>query len=106
QRRYFQNLQQLPLQTFRYRVLDKSWSGMLADPAWGAEVVMPQVQVTMQLAGYDATPVHRLTGLALAPRDGRWLVISDRTRSGGFLPGVQPAPWEITRIRVRESGGV
>lgn len=105
QRRYFANLRQLPLKRFGYRVLDRSWSGMLADPAWG-DVALPQVEVTTQLAGYDTRPVHRLTGLALSQEDGRWLIVSDRTRNGGFFPGAQPSPWEMTRIRVRESGSV
>jgi hypothetical protein len=106
QRRYFHNLQQLPLEQFRYRVSDRSWSGLLADPAWGPQVTLPQVRVTMQLSGYDAMPVTRVTGFAFGRRDGRLLILSDRTRSGGFFPGVQPAPWEITRIRVRNSGAV
>lgn len=106
QRRYFRNLQQLPLAQFRYRVLDRSWSNLLANARWGKGVSMPQLLVTMQLGGYDVVPVTRLTGLAFAHRHGRLVVVGDRTRTGTFFPGAQPAPWEITRIRVRSSAGI
>jgi hypothetical protein len=106
QRRYFANLQQLPLERFGYQVLDRSWSALLADPAWGPGVSMPQLQVTLQLAGYDAVPVTRLTGFAFGYRDGRLRIVSDRTKGGRFFPGAQPAPWELTRIRVRNTGSV
>lgn len=106
QRRYFDNLQQLPLETFSYQVEDRAWSPVLASPAWGKGVSMPRVRVSMQLAGFDQHVVRRETGFALARRDGRLTIISDRTRGGTFFPDAEPPPWEMTRIRVRRTPDV
>lgn len=106
QRRYFENLRQLPLSTFSYRVERKVWPDVLSDPSWGKDAFVPEVELSEQLGGYDERPVKKLTGFAFGYRGNRFVMISDRTRAGKFFPGTDPDPWERTRIRVRRTGAV
>lgn len=106
QRRYFENLRQLPLRVFRYQLLDRIWPTVLARPAWGKDVFLPQIRLSTQLAAFDAGPVDSLTGFAFARRDGVLKIVGDRTRSGTPFPESRPAPWELTSIKVLDSGGV
>lgn len=106
QRRYFQNLQKLPITAFAYEVLEKTWPDVLADAAWGAEVFLPQVELAQQLGGFDERPVKSLAGFAFAYRGNRMVIVADRTRTGAFFPDTQPEPWERVPIMVRRSGAV
>lgn len=106
QRRLFNNLRKLPLETFRYEVLAKTWPEVLADPEWGKDAFLPQVELSQQLGSYDERPVKRLTGFAFARRGNDLVIVSDRTRAGEFFPGTDPEPWERVRILVRRTGAV
>ncbi len=106
QRRYFNNLVQLPLASFDYRLLDTQWEGLTRAPRWGDDVHIPQVQMTMQLEGYDAVPVERTVGFVFAFAKGRGTIVSDRTSTGKPLFLGAPAPWDLAAITVREEPGV
>jgi hypothetical protein len=106
QRRYFQNLVQLPLAVLTYRVLDGKWEGQEVAPRWGDDVDIPQILLTMQLEGYDAVPVERTVGFVFSFREGRATIVSDRTSTGKALFVGAPAPWDLTAITVREDGNV
>ncbi|MEO7942440.1 MAG: hypothetical protein ABIR34_03455 [Marmoricola sp.] len=106
QARYFRNLVQLPWATFGYRVLDQQWDRVRVVPRWGKNVDIPQVQLTTQLAGYDAVPVKRTVGFVFSFRKGRATIVSDRTSAGKPLYRGAPAPWDLTAITVREKPGV
>lgn len=102
QRRYFANLEQLPLEEFDYDVLKSEWPDGLKSAAWGKQVLLPQVRLATQLAGFDSVPVQRVTGFAFARKEGRTVIISDRTGAGQHFPGSHPAPWDLVRIHVRQ----
>lgn len=104
QRRYFSNLLALPLAAFRYKVLRSQWPLELRTPRWGSDVLLPQVQIITQLAGFDSVPVRRTTGFAIARRDGRPVVVSEVTPAGNPFPGSNPAPWDLVRIHVQTGG--
>jgi hypothetical protein len=101
QRRYFANVEQLPLQVLSYDVLKSDWPAGLRAPDWGSQVALPQVRLSIQLRDFDAAPVQRVTGFALARKDGQVVVISDLTGAGKPFPGSNPAPWDLVRIHVR-----
>lgn len=101
QRRYFANLRQLPLEKLSYDVLKSDWPVGLRAPSWGKQVVVPQVRLSLQLRGFDAVPVQRVTGFALAREHGDLVVVSELTGAGKPFPGSNPAPWDLVRIHVR-----
>lgn len=105
QRRYFANLQRLPLQTLSYTVLKSDWPAGLRSASWSAFVSVPQVRVSTQLAGYDRVPVSRTTGFAFGRIDGRPAIVSELTGAGKQFPGSSPAPWDLVRVHVRHGGG-
>lgn len=104
QRRYFDNLTQLPLGRFSYTVLGGHWPDPLQRTA-GARS-MPRVRLTMQLAGYDHGAERQTLGFVFARRHGHLLIASDRTPSGTFFPGYRPQPWDLVRIHVFEESDV
>ncbi len=106
QRRYYRNLVQLPLARLRYRVLDDQWEGITLPPRWGADVRVPQVELVMQLKGYDAVPVRRTVGFVFSFRDGRATIVSDRMATGQPLFAGARGPWDLAAITVREEPGV
>ena len=106
QRRYFRNLVQLPLAKFRYTVLERDWAGVGSAPGWGPNLHAPEVRLTLQLEGYDEVPVERTVGFVFSFRDGKALIVSDRTSDGRALRSGTPAPWDLTAITVREDQGV
>jgi hypothetical protein len=106
QRRTFRNLVQLPLATFGYRVLDRQWDGVALSGRWGNDLHVPQIELSMQLEGYDAVPVTRTVGFVFSFTDGRATIVSDRTDGGKPLFAGAPAPWDLTAITVREEPGV
>lgn len=106
QRRYFANMQRLPLKTLRYTVLKSDWPAGLRDEGWHSFVSVPQVRVETQLAGFDTVPVSRITGFAVTRIEGRPVIVSELTGAGKQFPGSSPAPWDLVRIHVRHDGGV
>jgi hypothetical protein len=106
QRRYFDNLVQLPLTGFGYRVLDQQWEGLAIARRWGRNVHIPQVQLTMQLEGFDAVPLKRTVGFVFSFRKGRAVIVSDQTKTGKPLYEGTPAPWDLAAITAREDGPV
>ena len=101
QRRYFTNLQELPLENLEYVVLKSDWPAGLRAPSWDAQVSVPQVRIATQLRGYDSVPVQRVTGFAFARKAGRTVIVSELTGAGKQFPGSQPAPWDLIRVHVR-----
>lgn len=103
ERRYFENMVQLPLAKFRYRVLASTWPRRLADASRGANLQIPRVRQVTQLDGYDSGPVRRTTGFVFARQDGQLKIVADRTVTGAQFPGYQPAPWDLIKVEVRQS---
>ena len=101
QRRYFANVQELPVQTLDYDVLESDWPAGLRSPDWSSAVGMPQVRLSLQLTGFDTVPVRRVTGFAFAHKGGRTVIVSELTGAGKQFPGSNPAPWDLVRIHVR-----
>ena len=101
QRRYFANVQELPVQTLDYDVLESDWPAGLRSPDWGSAVGIPQVRLSLQLTGFDTAPVRRVTGFAFAHKGGRTVIVSELTGAGKQFPGSNPAPWDLVRIHVR-----
>jgi hypothetical protein len=101
QRRYFANVRQLPVAELSYDVLKSDWPAGLRSTSWDEQVSVPQVRISMQLRGFDAVPVQRVTGFALARRHGNVVVVSELTGAGKPFPGSSPAPWDLVRIHVR-----
>jgi hypothetical protein len=101
QRRYFANLQELPLESLEYVVLKSDWPGGLKAPEWGSRASVPQVRISLQLRGFDSVPVQRVTGFAFARKAGRTVIVSELTGAGQQFPGSNPAPWDLVRIHVR-----
>lgn len=97
-------MQELPLATLSYTVLQADWPEQLLSAKWGANAVLPQVRVTTQLDGFDTVPVNRVTGFAFARTEGRPLIVSELTGSGKQFPGSGPAPWDLVRVRVQTDG--
>ena len=101
QRRYFANVQELPVAELHYDVLKSDWPAGLRSPGWGKQVSIPQVRLSFQLDGFDSVPVQRVTGFAFARRHGRAVVVSELTGAGKQFPGSNPAPWDLVRVHVR-----
>ena len=106
QRRYFRNLAQLPLQRFSYRVLPVQWAEGLQPATGGARARVPEVELTLQLRGYDDRAVRRTVGFVFSYRRDRPVMVSDRDANGARLIRGGAAPWDLTTITARESGGV
>lgn len=97
--RYFNNLQQLPLERFSYRVLPTT---VRSD---GSEV-LAEVELRMQLRDFDAVPVRT-----------RWLYHFRRTASDELVltqavdreflrsRDIELSPWDMTAIEVRRTPG-
>jgi hypothetical protein len=105
QRRYFENMQQLPLQILSYTVLKSDWPSELAAATWGRYASVPQVSVSIQLRGFDAVPVRRITGFAFTRKNGKPVILSEVTGAGKQFPGSDPAPWDLVRIHVLATRG-
>jgi hypothetical protein len=101
QRRYFANVQELPVEALSYDVLKSDWPAGLRSPHWGRQVSVPQVRISLQLRGFDTVPVQRVTGFAFGYRKGRAVVVSELTGAGKQFPGSNPAPWDLVRVHVR-----
>lgn len=107
QRRYFDNLVQLPWQTLRWQLLDGTWKTPAAvRPGWGEQVHQPRIRLSAQLAEYDSAPVHRVVGLAFGRRAGKTWIVADTAEDGSLLTEGTPDPWELTAIHVVSARGV
>ncbi|MFL6059701.1 MAG: hypothetical protein ACJ72E_00615 [Marmoricola sp.] len=104
QRRYFANIEELPVQMLRYTVLKSAWPDQLRASTWGSDVSVPQVRVATQLRGFDRVPVTRISGFAFGRVGGVPLIISEETGAGRQFPGSSPAPWDLVTVHVRRSG--
>ncbi|RNL79583.1 hypothetical protein [Nocardioides marmorisolisilvae] len=104
QRRYFANMQALPVQTLEYTVLKSDWPAELRAKAWGTHASIPQVKISTQLAGFDSVPIARTTGFAFGRKGGKPVIISELTGAGKQFPGSSPSPWDLVRIHVYRSG--
>lgn len=104
QRRYFANMQRLPVQTLRYVVLKSDWPAGIRAKTWSKFVSIPQVRVSTQLEGFDTVPVSRITGFAFTRIDGDPVIVSELTGAGQQYPGSSPAPWDLVRVKVRKDG--
>ena len=100
QERYFLNLRELPLGTFRY-VLDQGVT-TLADGR-----VQGVVQLQMRLSRYDNLPV-RTAALFTFRRlpSGAWVLSEDRDHAFEVDNDIEPQPWDLMRIQVKEGDGV
>lgn len=99
---YFENLRQLPVGVFGYR-LDRST--LVRDDDSGA--YWAEVEVRLQLQGYDAAPVRTRDRLLFQPtRRGGYRLASatDETWEQNHLTGSEP--WDLGPIEVREESGV
>lgn len=104
QRRYFDNVTQLPLAAFSYTLLRGRWPDPLQRTAGSRS--MPRVRLAMQLAGYDRGPERQTVGFVFARRHGHLRIVSDRTPAGAFFPGYRTQPWDLVRIHVFEESHV
>jgi hypothetical protein len=100
QERYFLNLRELPLAAFRYS-LDQ---GVTTLPDGRMQGV---VELRMRLERYDALPV-RTAALFTFRRleSGAWVLSEDRNRAFEKDNDIEPQPWDLMRIQVKEGDGV
>ena len=100
QERYFHNLRELPLGLFVY-TLDE---GVTTLPDGRVQGV---VQLHMRLSRYDARPVRR-AGLFTFRHlpSGEWVLAEDRNRIFEADNDIEPQPWDLMRIQVKEGDGV
>ena len=103
QRRFFDNLQQLPLQRFSYRVGTDRWNPFYADERWRGTAYIPFVRQRMQLDGFDRYPVDTVFGITFARADGRWRIVADTDVASRTADGAQEAPWDLTAIHAVRS---
>ncbi len=108
QRRWFRNLQRLPVQTLSYTVGQEEW-----DPSAAAEplrdepdLFLPQVEVRLQLRTFDQVPVRRVVGVGLVENDGGLVLRDDDAVPEQRTAALGAAPWDLTSLVVRRRPGV
>lgn len=111
QTQLFRNLVQLPLTTFSTRVLAGHWPVRSVEPVAksqraGGRLDVPRLDRVMQLATYDAEPVHQTTGLVFSFHGTRATIVGDRAKDGRPLVVGQPQPWELVPIKALREGNV
>lgn len=99
QRRWFDNLVQLPLATFETE-LEPATLVRDGDGWWGT------VQVTVELAGYDALPVVTRDRYRFRREGRRYVVTSTTDPAWERRNPVSPQPWDLEAVTVREGRGV
>lgn len=102
-RRYFTAVTALPWAVFNFHVTTTPWPQQLIDPAWGSGAVLPQVEISTQLSGFDTTLITRTAGFGFVTRAGRTYIASDRTIHDHLFPGYQPDPWDVEAVTVVRS---
>lgn len=103
QRRLFENLTALPLQTFTLDAEDATWPSDFAAQRFRATAYIPYVEQRLQLRGFDASPVTTTYGMTFAKVRGRWRIVSDDDVADREADGARGAPWDLTRIVVHRS---
>ncbi|MDN5745013.1 MAG: hypothetical protein L0H31_07820 [Nocardioidaceae bacterium] len=100
---YFDNLTQLPIESFRLRLVRNS-----LQPVEGSEDYWAELVVALQLRGYDDAPVRTRDRFLFTPSsNGKRMLIS--STSDYRWEGEHPAnvlPWDRGTIHVDESAGV
>jgi hypothetical protein len=99
ERRYFDNLQELPIRRLYYR-LDR---GSMVDTGDGVTAV---VRRELQLTSYDALPVNTPDRMHFVMVDGRYVIANDQDHAWQDANMIEIPPWDSGRIEVRSSGGV
>jgi hypothetical protein len=99
ERRWFDNLQALPVGSLGY-VLDRS--SLVVTP----EGVSAVVRRRLQLTPYDAMAVVTPDHVMFTLRGGRYLLASDDDLAWQRENGISIPPWDTTRIEVRSVPGV
>ena len=99
ERRYFANLEELPLARLHYR-LDP---GSLVDTGDGVTAV---VRRELQLTAYDALPVNTPDRMHFVVVDGGYVIASDQDHAWQDANGIEIPPWDTSAIEVRSTGGV
>jgi hypothetical protein len=96
---YFDNLAQLPLAAFSYR-LDPASLVRTGRAYWGV------VEVTLQLTPYDATPTRTLDRFRFVPAGSGYRVSSTTDRAWEAEHAGLQQPWDTEPVTVREGSGV
>jgi hypothetical protein len=100
QERYFLNLRELPLAAFGYS-LDE---GVTTLPDGRVQGV---VELKMRLERYDALPVRTAALFTFRQLpSGAWVLSEDRNRAFERDNDIEPQPWDLMRIQVKEGDGV
>lgn len=100
---YFDNLEQLPIDVLKLRVLADTIT-----PVEGTGEYWAEVGIALRLQGYDAAPVRTRDRFRFTPsNDGSRLLISSTTDSDWETdhPG-NAQPWDLGPVRVEERLGV
>lgn len=100
---YYDNLEQLPIEVLRYRVLTDTITLVEGSDDYWAEVVL-----AMKLNGYDAAPVRSRDRFLFTPsEDGQHMLISSTTdyQWEADHPG-NVQPWDLGEVQVEERSGV
>jgi hypothetical protein len=103
ERRRFENLVQLPLETYQLDAVATSWPSGFAARRFQDTAYLPYVEEALQLRGFDAAPVVTTTGVTFARVDGRWRIVSDDDVADREPDGSRNKPWDLTRIVVRRT---
>jgi hypothetical protein len=102
QARWFENLAQLPLADVSLGLGDED---VMTSIAGEGDYQLP-VDFTMRLKGFDRHPVIRRMIYTVVARDGEVLLSNDRNIQIEARTDWLPAPWDVTAVHVRRSGGV
>ncbi|GAA4805321.1 hypothetical protein GCM10025786_05540 [Nocardioides caeni] len=103
QQTYWDNLQQLPIGTFRYRVDTETITPVDGTDDYWAEVVL-----ALELVGYDAAPVRTRDRFRFrVDASGERMLVASTTDFDWETdhPG-NAQPWDLQEIEVEERGGV
>lgn len=103
QQTYWDNLQQLPIGAFRYRI-----DADTITPVEGTDDYWAEVVVALELVGYDVAPVRTRDRFRFRPEaSGERMLISSTTDVAWETdhPG-NAQPWDLQAIDVEERGGV
>ena len=99
ERRYFANLEQLPIGRLRYELVP----GSLVATGVGVTAV---VRRHLQLTPYDATPVVTPDRMVFTVVDGHYVIADDQDHEWQDSNDIEVPPWDVMAIRVRSVPGV
>ncbi|MGK5630491.1 hypothetical protein [Streptomyces sp. URMC 123] len=94
QRRLFDNLREVPLAEWRYRLTRRGGFPPAPVPGGGRRVAV-EVDLDHRIAGHDTAPVTAARRLTLTERDGRWYAAADSTT--GARPLWEQGPVDAVR---------